>query len=114
MASNLMGKTWNFANCQRTGKPSNHLLGTFSAKWITTIFIPYPYAFKDHQYFNAKYLVDKKLAWVIRESEIDKEKILKTIFENEESLAKISESLIKMTPRSGSKDIVKEILNCMK
>jgi UDP-N-acetylglucosamine--N-acetylmuramyl-(pentapeptide) pyrophosphoryl-undecaprenol N-acetylglucosamine transferase len=89
-------------------------LWELSANGLPTIFIPYPYAFKDHQYFNAKYLVDKKLAWVIRESEIDKEKILKTIFENEESLAQISESLIKMTPRSGSEDIVKEILNCMK
>ena len=33
--------------------------------------VPYPFAKDDHQYYNAKYYVRKKLGWLIRESKVD-------------------------------------------
>ena len=32
--------------------------------------IPFPFAKDDHQYYNAKYYVEKKLGWLIRESKV--------------------------------------------
>ena len=34
--------------------------------------IPFPFAKDDHQYYNAKYYVEKKLGWLIRESKVKK------------------------------------------
>jgi len=50
-------------------------LWELSANGLPTIFIPYPYAAQDHQYHNAKFLLDQELAWLMREEEIDKDKI---------------------------------------
>jgi UDP-N-acetylglucosamine--N-acetylmuramyl-(pentapeptide) pyrophosphoryl-undecaprenol N-acetylglucosamine transferase len=87
-------------------------LWELSANGVPTIFIPYPYAFADHQFHNAKYLVDRGLAWVKRESEIDNSKILEIIFESK--ISKISQELIETTPQNGAKEIAKEILGCIK
>jgi len=38
---------------------------------IPTFFIPYPYAAANHQYFNAKYLLDNDLCFLQTESELD-------------------------------------------
>jgi UDP-N-acetylglucosamine--N-acetylmuramyl-(pentapeptide) pyrophosphoryl-undecaprenol N-acetylglucosamine transferase len=51
-------------------------LWELSATAVPTLYIPYPYAAKDHQYHNAKFLVEKNLAWLMRESEIDNDKVL--------------------------------------
>ena len=39
------------------------------------LFIPYPYAVSDHQYYNAKWLEKKGLCSIIRESELDVQKL---------------------------------------
>ena len=41
--------------------------------------IPFPFSKDDHQYFNAKYFVEKKFGWLIRESEIRKNFLYKFI-----------------------------------
>ncbi len=46
---------------------------------IPTLFIPYPYAAGDHQYYNAKSLVDKNLAMLKRETQIKPNTLLKEI-----------------------------------
>jgi len=40
------------------------------------LFIPYPYAASDHQYYNAMFLAEKEMAYCKREDEIDKEYLL--------------------------------------
>ncbi|MEA2028710.1 MAG: UDP-N-acetylglucosamine--N-acetylmuramyl-(pentapeptide) pyrophosphoryl-undecaprenol N-acetylglucosamine transferase [Campylobacterota bacterium] len=50
-------------------------LWELSANGLPTVFIPYPYAAQDHQYHNAKFLFDQKLAWLMREEDIDEDKI---------------------------------------
>jgi len=77
-------------------------LWELSATALPTLFIPYPYAASDHQYHNAKFLVEKELAWLMRESEIDKEKVLSLL---DEDLREKSQGLMEIVERDGSKKI---------
>ena len=82
-------------------------LWELSANALPTLFIPYPYAAGDHQYGNAKFLVDRGMGWVVRESEIDTQKILEILSSDIESVSmKLSESI--------SRDGAKEIANIIK
>jgi UDP-N-acetylglucosamine--N-acetylmuramyl-(pentapeptide) pyrophosphoryl-undecaprenol N-acetylglucosamine transferase len=40
-----------------------------TANGLPALFVPYPYAAGDHQFYNARHLADKGLAWSYRESE---------------------------------------------
>ncbi len=51
--------------------------------------VPYPFARDDHQYYNAKYYVRKKLGWLIRESEVKQNflyKFVKNLIKNKKLL----------------------------
>ncbi len=50
-----------------------------SAIGIATIFIPYPYAVDNHQFYNVKHLSDNKLAIVIEEKNLDIDILAKII-----------------------------------
>ena len=77
-------------------------LWELAATALPTLFIPYPYAASDHQYHNAKFLVEKELAWVMRENEIDKEKVLALL---DEDLSRKSRGLMESIERDGSRQI---------
>ena len=57
-------------------------LWELSATAVPTLYIPYPHAASDHQFHNAQFLVEKDLAWIMREKEIDTEKVLALLDEN--------------------------------
>ncbi len=78
------------------------------ANALPAIFIPYPYAAGDHQYFNAKFLEDKNLAKIFREHKIDFDTILKLV--NSINLKKISQNLTNTIDKNGAKKIVQYIL----
>jgi UDP-N-acetylglucosamine--N-acetylmuramyl-(pentapeptide) pyrophosphoryl-undecaprenol N-acetylglucosamine transferase len=82
-----------------------------AANQIPTLFIPYPYAAGDHQYYNAKFLAQKNAAFVMRQNEIDNQKILDIIFNS--NLETISKNLGKINRKNGSKFIVDEVLNVL-
>jgi UDP-N-acetylglucosamine--N-acetylmuramyl-(pentapeptide) pyrophosphoryl-undecaprenol N-acetylglucosamine transferase len=77
-------------------------LWELSATALPTLFIPYPYAASDHQYYNAKFLVDQNLAWIMRESEIDKEQLLTLL---EEDMSEKSRGLMHTIEKEGSRQI---------
>ncbi len=77
-------------------------LWELSATALPTLFIPYPYAASDHQYYNAQFLVEKELAWLMRENEIDKEKVLALM---DEDLALKSQELMEIVEKDGSEKI---------
>jgi len=83
-------------------------LWELSATALPTLFIPYPYAASDHQYHNAKFLVAKELAWVMRENEIDKEKVLALL---DEDLSRKSRGLMESIERDGSRQIANLLEN---
>lgn len=75
---------------------------------IPSLFIPFPYAAGDHQYFNAKFIEDKKLGYVIRESKLKEENLFKIIEEKE--IEEKSRSLINLISKDGVVKIVDTII----
>ena len=72
------------------------------------MFIPYPYAASDHQYFNAKALADKNLALLKRENMIDAKNILNEI--RELNLNEISIKLKDEISPNGAHKIIESII----
>jgi len=79
-------------------------LWELSAAALPALYIPYPYAASDHQFYNAQFLVEKDLAWVMRESEIEREKVLALL---NEDLASRSRGLMEMVEKEGSEKIAR-------
>jgi len=77
-------------------------LWELSATAVPTLYIPYPYAAKDHQYYNAQFLVKKELAWIMREKEIAINNVLKLL---DEDLSQKSQGLIEIVEKEGSEKI---------
>ncbi len=77
-------------------------LWELSATALPTLFIPYPYAASDHQYYNALFLVEKDLAWIMREEEIDTRKVLALL---DEDLEAKSRGLMESVEKNGSRQI---------
>ena len=77
-------------------------LWELSATALPTLYIPYPYAASDHQYYNAQFLVEKDLAWLMREDAIEIDKVLALLDENMESKSK---GLMEIVEKDGSQKI---------
>lgn len=77
-------------------------LWELGATALPTLFIPYPYAASDHQYYNAKFLVDQNLAWVMRENAIETDNVLRLLDENLET---VSQGLMQSVQKEGSEKI---------
>lgn len=73
------------------------------ANGLPTLFVPYPYAVDDHQYHNAKFLADANLANVIREENLNVEKVVE-ILENS-NLKQQSKALRELMDPNGAKEI---------
>lgn len=83
-------------------------LWELSANALPSLFIPFPFAAKNHQYFNAKVLSDNSLAFLKTQDELDEKefwKILDTI-----ELEKTSQKLSQIITKNGIKDIADIIL----
>lgn len=46
-------------------------LWELAANGLPALYVPYPYAAGDHQFYNAAYLVKQGASWMVRESELD-------------------------------------------
>jgi UDP-N-acetylglucosamine--N-acetylmuramyl-(pentapeptide) pyrophosphoryl-undecaprenol N-acetylglucosamine transferase len=77
------------------------------ANALPTLFIPYPYAAHDHQYYNAKFLTDKKIAYLKREKDLTPEYFLKIIKNNPFDMSK---ALVNSIMLDGAKMIIDTIL----
>jgi UDP-N-acetylglucosamine--N-acetylmuramyl-(pentapeptide) pyrophosphoryl-undecaprenol N-acetylglucosamine transferase len=83
-------------------------LWELSATAVPTLYIPYPSAAKDHQYHNAQFLVEKKLAWLMREGEIAIPKVLSLL---DEDVEKVSQGLMSVVEKEGSQKIANLLKN---
>ncbi len=57
-------------------------LWELSANGLPALFVPYPYAAGDHQYHNARFLVEKQLAWLERQDQLRPETVLALLGED--------------------------------
>ncbi|MCJ7764404.1 MAG: UDP-N-acetylglucosamine--N-acetylmuramyl-(pentapeptide) pyrophosphoryl-undecaprenol N-acetylglucosamine transferase, partial [Thiovulaceae bacterium] len=81
-------------------------LWELTANGLPALFVPYPYAAGDHQFYNARFLVEKELAWAYRESPSYSGKLL-AILDND--LEVKSCALLEMNHRDGAAAIIKDI-----
>lgn len=70
---------------------------------IPTFFIPYPYAAANHQYFNAKYLLDNDLCFLQNENELDENFFFESLKNNIELK---SNQLLQTIQKNAVKNIV--------
>jgi UDP-N-acetylglucosamine--N-acetylmuramyl-(pentapeptide) pyrophosphoryl-undecaprenol N-acetylglucosamine transferase len=77
-----------------------------SANQIPTLFVPYPYAAANHQYYNAKFLADKNLAFLRFQNELNLD-----VFNEIEDIESISHKLKEINSINGVKVIVDEVLS---
>jgi UDP-N-acetylglucosamine--N-acetylmuramyl-(pentapeptide) pyrophosphoryl-undecaprenol N-acetylglucosamine transferase len=70
------------------------------------LFIPYPHAASNHQYYNAKTIVDTDAAWMVEEKDFDI-----AIFEKIDAtaIAMKSEKLFGVIKAGGAKAIARSI-----
>jgi len=81
-----------------------------------TIFIPSPNVAEDHQTKNAKAIVDKNGAILLRESELDAtfENVFTDLISNEKLQRELGENMKKLAKPNATKDIVEEIIKLIK
>ena len=77
-----------------------------------TIFIPSPNVAEDHQTKNAKAIVDKNGALLIKESELDEkfESVFNKLIHDESLQKSLSENIKKLAKPNATKDIVEQIV----
>ncbi|PNV84186.1 MAG: undecaprenyldiphospho-muramoylpentapeptide beta-N-acetylglucosaminyltransferase [Sulfurimonas sp.] len=75
------------------------------ANGLPALFITFPHAASDHQYFNAQFIVDKELGWCERESENLREKLLLLLDEN---LQDKSSALLEQSSEDVAKKMIQE------
>lgn len=81
-----------------------------------TIFIPSPNVAEDHQTKNAKAIVDKKGAILLKESELDDkfETTFSELISNENHQKELSQNIKKLAKPNATKDIVEQIIKLIK
>ncbi|MDC7244066.1 MAG: UDP-N-acetylglucosamine--N-acetylmuramyl-(pentapeptide) pyrophosphoryl-undecaprenol N-acetylglucosamine transferase [Sphaerochaetaceae bacterium] len=83
-------------------------LWELTANALPTLFIPFPFAAKDHQYTNAKFLSNKGVAFLKREKQLTPEYFFEII--EKEDIHAISKKLVDAIMLDGVKMIVDKIL----
>ena len=78
-------------------------LWELAANGLPTLFVPYPYAASDHQYYNAKFLVDQDAAWVMREDALEPDAVLPLLAASE--LPEMSRKLMALSDPEGARQI---------
>jgi UDP-N-acetylglucosamine--N-acetylmuramyl-(pentapeptide) pyrophosphoryl-undecaprenol N-acetylglucosamine transferase len=80
------------------------------------IFIPSPNVAEDHQTKNAKAIVDKHGALLLKEAELDEkfESVFSNLLENENEQMTLSKNIKALAKPNATKDIVAEIIKLIK
>lgn len=81
------------------------------ANALPAVFIPYPYAAKNHQYFNAKFLLDKALCQIFTQDELkhSDEALFKALFTL--NLEQISNEVQDLIQKDGAKILLEKALS---
>ena len=75
----------------------------FLAVGLPSLLVPFPHATDNHQYFNARELVDKDMAYLVRESSLNADKLSQIIIDNMKDKARLMTMKNNMLEASYSK-----------
>ncbi len=81
-------------------------LWELTANGLPALFVPYPYAAGDHQFYNARYLADKGLAWSQRESASYSRNLISIL---DSDLEEKSRGLMELSRKGGAEAIIENI-----
>lgn len=73
---------------------------------LPALYIPYPYAASDHQFYNALFLLKKELSWCERESEDVKGRLLDVV---DRDMSKMSKALMQINEKDCAQKIIQVI-----
>ena len=90
------------------GRSGASTLWELCAARLPAIFVPFPYAANNHQYFNAKFLADRNLAKIFTQNEISNERFLDEILNF--NIAKVSDELKDILAPNAANLIIDDIL----
>jgi len=82
-------------------------LWELTANGCPALYVPYPYAAGDHQYYNARFIVEHDLGWCEREGDNLKEKLLSVI---DEDLKVRSEKLLEYSQKDVAKKMIQDLV----
>jgi len=83
-------------------------LWELSVNGCPALFVPYPYAASDHQFFNAQFIVEKKLGWCQREGDELQEVLCKLL---DEPLEQKSARLMEYAIKDVAKQMIQQVAN---
>jgi len=82
-------------------------LWELTANGCPALYVPYPYAAGDHQYHNAKFIVENELGWCEREGDNLKNVLLEIL---EADLKSKSEALLEYSQKDVAKKMIKDLV----
>lgn len=94
------------------GRAGATSLAEITALGIPSILIPSPYVTHDHQTYNAMSLVEKKAALMIKEAELDGQKLFGAVSELEND-AELSEKMASNAKSAGVPDAADRLLGVL-
>ncbi len=83
-------------------------LWQLAANGLPTLFVPFPYAARDHQYENARFLADRRAAFVARQAELSIDVLLSVL---RADLRAISTGLMTQVNPGGAERIAQYVLS---
>lgn len=86
-------------------------LWELTSNGLPAFYIPYPHAAGDHQFYNAKFIVDNNLGWCEREGENLKSKLVAILGED---LQQKSEGLLAYASKDVAKKMIQDVYESLK
>jgi len=85
-------------------------LWELSANGCVALYVPYPYAAADHQYYNAAFIVENELGWCQRESQELEAKLLSLL---DEPLKEKSQKLLEYAREDVAKKMIDQVVKSL-
>lgn len=80
------------------------------ASALPALYIPYPYAAGDHQFYNASFLLEKKASWLARQEDDPYTLLLELL---DKDLSQESMTLKTLIHEDGAETIIKKVQECL-